>query len=459
MIVTVDQEKQRLYRDAYFATGGFENGKYLVKTEVETAEKYEYRQSMGSYSNFYQVSVDANLLPIFDDVKRGYNVGEGQEANPQYELLVDDIDGNGTDLDTFLEEAGIEADYSGAIITLQNSTGGSNSSREDDLNGSNYPYVTKYTQLDIVEYELDGRLNIIYFTYPYTDEYNATKYNSYYYNKEEKQAYMYKDTTPVGFGGKFNPTGDFDLLDHKAKVLATNTQFDPNYLPNPKYASIVQSSKSHYQLTSLMQYQALTSTVSIMDFPGQLSPEGVVVTEQTIIQNEHETRGIEFKTPENTMERLRDEADALKKDIFTVANLSILFTDASASGESKKMSDNIRVQQLKPKSNAISRFDKMMMKDLLSTIGLDYRKYEVAYPADFESMTLSQTILDNIAMLDMGLSPDNEVLIKVDTMLSKFPNLTDGQKQNVIASEMSNVSEEQEPIEDDDDIDLEIDED
>lgn len=437
MVVSIDETMRRLhrlYRDSYWAVGGFETGDYLVKAYFEHQDKFEYRKAVSLYSNFYQTSVDANLLPIFEATKRIY---AEEDSHPMYDLLIEDVDGLGTDFDSFMKESSIEADVYGSIILLPDRDPVENSSKADDLAGNDLPYILRFNPLDLVEYELLGGKRVVYFVWPDYNENGEQIYNAYYYGK------IYSNIEPVGLNGKFSPKIEGIETFGTAQLLTTNTSYSPFFLPSPKYSAIAKAGKSHFQIVSLTQYQSVTSTISVMDYPGDLGDDKIKMDQQTIIETDPEsTRGIEFKTPENTMERLRDEADAIKVDIFTQANLSILFTDSSASGEAKKMSDGIRVSLLKGKSKKIARIDNKIMGEMLAGIGLDPKKYVASYPNDFESMTLSQTILDNAEILNMNPAAQNRVKIMINTFDAKFPNATDAERQAYISAEVSNIDNE-----------------
>lgn len=54
-----------LLKDAYFSTGGFENGGYLERHKRESDEDYRKRQNVAHYPNYFASIVNALVDPIF----------------------------------------------------------------------------------------------------------------------------------------------------------------------------------------------------------------------------------------------------------------------------------------------------------------------------------------------------------------------------------------------------------
>lgn len=448
MIIQVDEAKQKLFRDAYFGIGGFANGAYLVHPSSESEERFDYRQSVAMYSNYYQMSVDSNLVDIFAGVERGLFQDNNKVDNKIYAQWAENCDGNGTTFEDFIENAFIDGDYTGWVVVYQDAPEIVASNRLGLEQGEGLPFLNKLTPSDIVEYELNGELNLNYFAYAYFDNNSDIKYNAYFDNK------IYKDVELVGLKGSITEAlagkEGFDIP-FKPIVITTSLSSNPYTLPDPSYSTIARNSRTLYQVESLIQFQALQTSLSILMYPGKIPEGGISFNENTILEYDAESNNVpEFKAPTNTMERLQQEAERIKVGMLMQANLSILLTDSGASGDAKKWSDGLRMQGLKNKSGIAQRIDSKINRQILDTFKLSPDLYVANYPKDFESMTVTQSLEDYQLLLDMNPSVENTTLIVTNAMLEKFSGSTGMVKQQIIASESSNRAREVENGDDED---------
>ena len=156
-------DKYELLDNAYRASGGFEDGSYLIPYPSERAEKYLRRKNMAYYINYVKPVVDAHINPVFKNPP----TREGMSST--FQQFVNDVDGNGTTLTRFMKKASIRAKLHGVefiVVDMEELQEGTLLTQKQMIDNRVYPYLYLVSPKQIQNYYTDkfGRLISITYT-------------------------------------------------------------------------------------------------------------------------------------------------------------------------------------------------------------------------------------------------------------------------------------------------------
>ena len=190
-------DKYELLDNAYRASGGFEDGSYLIPHPREQAEKYIRRKNMSYYINYVKPVVDGHVNPIFKSkpIRKG--------LSPTYEKFIQDVDGNGTTLTRFMKKAAIRAKLHGVefiIVDMEQLEEGQIVTEKDIIEQRLYPYLYLVSPSQVNNWALDKFGRLIYFSYTITN--NVIGEDGITYNYKGTK-FPYKDLCDEYFDSNF----------------------------------------------------------------------------------------------------------------------------------------------------------------------------------------------------------------------------------------------------------------
>jgi hypothetical protein len=138
----------KILLDAYDGTGGFLTGSYIWRFPRELQEKYEQRAEQARYHNFVETLVDLYVRYVFSQKVVRSAEDDGLTA------WWADVDGRGTDIESFLRGALAEALASGhsGILMDKAQAVPLGPAKADDPTGE--PYLVRYAPLDIRDWQV-----------------------------------------------------------------------------------------------------------------------------------------------------------------------------------------------------------------------------------------------------------------------------------------------------------------
>lgn len=156
-------DKYELLDNAYRASGGFEDGSYLIPYPSERAEKYLRRKHMAYYINYVKPVVDAHINPVFKNPP----TREGMSST--FQQFVNNVDGNGTSLTRFMKKSSIRAKLHGVefiVVDMEALEEGEFLTQKQMLDNRIYPYLYLVSPKQVQNYYTDkfGRLMSITYT-------------------------------------------------------------------------------------------------------------------------------------------------------------------------------------------------------------------------------------------------------------------------------------------------------
>ena len=160
--------KYELLDNSYRASGGFEDGSYLIPHPRELADKYVRRKNMSYYINYVKPVVDSHVNPIFKNkpIRKG--------LSSTYEKFIQDVDGNGTTLTRFMKKAAIRAKLHGVefiVVDMEQLEEGQIVTEKDIIEQRLYPYLYLISPSQVNNWALDKFGNLIYFSYTITSNF------------------------------------------------------------------------------------------------------------------------------------------------------------------------------------------------------------------------------------------------------------------------------------------------
>lgn len=421
ILQSFDQDLVQLLGDSYFGNGGYATGSYLKQSTNETDSKYAIRKALAQNDNYFKMIADANIIPVFDNVKR--NV-EGTFASD----LVSDSDGLGTSWANTMKAAGHEAELYGCVICMFDTPQDQPSDLLTARDMRTYPYLIRLNPRQIVDYALGGENEIVYMTY--VSEYDGSI-----------PIYQVYDNGTLYNATKDKKTNEYarfgEVIDaiHEPQILTFGNYKTPFTMPESGYISTAMQQKAVYRLLSLVNYQAHMTSFSIGHTDSKLDDD-FSLGEHSILQT---TKGTSFDWKEipNTMERLEARLENTKTAMFDAHNLTVLNTSANASGKSREYADLIRIQGLKNKAERMQNFETRLL-NIFSDITGERADIEIQYPTEFSVGSLEYYIDTRQKLLDMGVSEVNAAEIKADSIMKAYPNKTQEERDAILRNELAN---------------------
>lgn len=142
-------------KDAYYGTGGFKDGRYLIMHPRETPEKYLLRQRLAYYLNYMAPVVNSHVDPIF-------RVEPSREwGNSTYfSNFVNDVDMLGNSINRFMKRAALLAKLYAVVFIVVDNVADQPSTVADAIANRAFPYVYTVKPSQVISYKTDkvGRL-------------------------------------------------------------------------------------------------------------------------------------------------------------------------------------------------------------------------------------------------------------------------------------------------------------
>lgn len=156
-------DKYELLRNAYYGTGGFETGTYLVQHKRELADNFAARQLIAHYLNYVASVVNSHVDPVFR--KEAQRDWEGQGAE-MWQKFYDDADCSGYSLPRCIKRMAAESKLYGVTFVVMDNVAEPPATLAGVLEQRALPYIFSVTPDRVVDWKTDklGRLTSITYT-------------------------------------------------------------------------------------------------------------------------------------------------------------------------------------------------------------------------------------------------------------------------------------------------------
>lgn len=155
-------DRYTVLHDAYYGTGGFEDGSYLMPHIRETPDKYERRKKMAYYTNYVSTIVKGVVAPIF----RNEAVRDWKGGDLLFDTFMKDVDQGGRSMKKFMRKAAQLAKLYGVALIMVDNVSQVPDNKEDAQKQRALPYCYIVLPKQVQEYEITktGRVKKLVYT-------------------------------------------------------------------------------------------------------------------------------------------------------------------------------------------------------------------------------------------------------------------------------------------------------
>ena len=245
----------QLLRDAYFGTGGFADGAYLVKHKREQVDKYKNRKALAYYLNYTATAVNSHVDPIFrQEIKRDWE-GAGSSLWEEYQANVDNA---GTTIQGLAKRAATGAKLFGVNFIVTDNVAVQPATLGEAIQERNLPYsfIVEPDRVKSVKTDRFGSLSEFSYTEPANKD-NADDKDEINIRTWTKTSWVLTDKD-----GKQLENGSHGLGRVPVTIWASRELDPANVMQPSEFLSVVKANLHLYQLCSwlseILQNQAET---------------------------------------------------------------------------------------------------------------------------------------------------------------------------------------------------------
>lgn len=398
----------QLLKDAYFGTGGFENGTYLNKHKRESDEDYTYRRKNAYYLNYFAPIVNALVDPIFKkNPLRDYH-GTAERIIKNFSM---DVDASGTNIQLFIKRAAVMAKVYGiSFIVVDNVRNSNSRSLQEMLQRRQFPYAYVLEPENLEEYGIDktGDLEYIKFKEIACIESGTVQYRYVYFDRKSWK---------IWGDGISLQQGTHNLSCVPVVPLFSRMLEQKTMRPAPELLPIARTAKALFNHCSWLGEILRNQTFPLLTIPSLDANDLVIGTNNALGYNpdySHEPGFI--APPSDPATILQNQIASLVQEMYRMANLSFVIstTQNNNSGIARQWEFERTNQQLSNFAAQCAHAETAIMNLVAKWVNEDIT-YTVAYPDNFGIVDVTEELTQAQAVLDMGLGDGlrEEVLKKV----------------------------------------------
>ncbi len=435
-MTAADTNMYRLMRDAYYGDGGF-RGPYLVPHKRETEEDYRVRQKTAYYMNYFAPIVNALVDPIF---KRTPLRDWSGAASTMVDAFVEDVDGAGNDIDTFMKLAALSAKLYGAVFIV----------------------VENYQAMDLPDNLADA---VAQRKFPYAYTLDPDKVESYSIDKNGRVlAIKFRDTTVTSTMGKtVERTVYYDTkvwsIDENGHTVASGEHglgvvpviFFPSQQikngelnPVPELYSVAGIAAALYNHCSWETEIIRNQTFPVLTFPSKDAKDLVIGSNNALCYDGDNIKNPPgyISPPSDPAEMIQSQIKLLIQEMYRQAGLSFINGQAAqqTSGIARQWEFERTNQRLATFAKRCAQTEKKMMQMFALWLGQEL-KYDVTYSSDFGITDVATELANAQAVLDMGLTPELKVEVAKNVLTSYVPELDTNRFDEIIKAVEKAVKE------------------
>lgn len=375
--------KYELLDNSYRASGGFEDGSYLIPHPREQEEKYIRRKNMSYYINYVKPVVDSHVNPIFKNkpIRKG--------LSSTYEKFIQDVDGNGTTLTRFMKKAAIRAKLHGVefiVVDMEQIEEGQIVTEKDIIEQRLYPYLYLVSPAQVNNWALDKFGRLIYFSYTITnntvdDEGNIKSVGETYtwtndycirqINGEDKRKFV-------------NPLGIIPIVPLYGAINDSDTlipQSDVYAIARTNYA-LFNACSENRERTRAQAFSLLVYPVAEDDDYNSGDEPLQYGTADMILYKANGSAKPDFITPPtDSTEIMLGEINFMIKEIYRMANLQLVtgVNQYNVSGLAKEWDNQQLFQTISELAQGLQEAEYKIAKVFSRYMGENMENISVAY--------------------------------------------------------------------------------
>jgi hypothetical protein len=426
-IPIVDIDPEQLLTDAYYGTGGFQDGTYLVAHKRETVEKYNARRNVSYYLNYLSAVVNSHVDPIFrKEAERDW----GQ--NTLFGEFTQDVDMNGTKLSGFVKQAAITSKLLGVSFIAVDNFPDQPVSLADVIKDRKYPYAYILEPSRIKKWKTNrfGQLTSITYTIPEeeTESDNEPKWNLITWTKT--------DWKIESANGEVKST-DAHNLGRIPVVALFSRQVKPGqYKVVSEFYSIARTCLRIFNLCSELDEILRNQAFSILTYPGGANNKANDITvgvENVLGYSPDSSTAPAFIAPSaDPANMIMAQIDRLIQEIYRMAGIShVTGVEKQQSGVSKQYDFQKQNENLSDFANNCERCEREIADIFKKWTGQNF-EYNVDYGDDFGIADINAELEKAITALEIAIGGEFNKEVKLSVARAYFANLDDERLQEIL---------------------------
>ena len=402
--------KFELLDNAYRASGGFENGDYLIPHPREKQQKYVRRKNMAYFINYVKPIVDALVNPIFktDPVRDGMST--------IYESFVEDVDGNNTSLTRFMKKAAIRAKLHGVefiVVDMERISSDSIITKRTIIDNRIYPYLYLVSPSQVTGWATNKFGKLVSITYTVTNVTIDSDGNSVYkpevWTWTESRCKKTVDGTEVVFD---NPIGVIPIIPLYGAINDSD-----DLIPQSDVYAIAKTNFALYNACSELRERNRAQAFSLLTYPiaddddydTVDQPLKVGVNDLLMYRASTGNRPEFITPPPDSSEILLNEINFMVKEIYRMASLR-MNTDVNTynvSAVARKIENQQYYQSIAELAQGLQETEKMINKVFNIYMGDNgTRDFNISYNKEYAILDTTEVL--NNATSSLALEMTNE---------------------------------------------------
>lgn len=343
---TVGHEDKQLVYDAYFGSGGFSSGGYLVPYQRESDLNFLHRKHLAYFFNYTKPVINSAIDPVF----REYPVRTAEKQDARWAGFLQDVDGKGTPLDRFMKKAALKAKLDGAVFIVVDNQAQPDTTLKAAVLNRQYPYLYLLQAADIIDYVLDKHGRLILFKYK--TRYDTVAEDGNKKTIVESWTWTQQKWRIISDGVEtegINSIGRIPIV----PLLGSDVHWQQDPLRPPSdFIQIAKINKAIYNACSELRQRNRSQAFSILTYgiPEEENPETfdemITGTNNALIYKGNNPPN--FITPEpGPSDMLHKEIDMMIAEIYRMAERSnVTGVQEQTSGIAKEWDNMARMQTL-----------------------------------------------------------------------------------------------------------------
>lgn len=417
----------RLMRDSYYGDGGY-RGAYLIPHKRETEQNYRDRQQTAYYLNHFALIVNALVNPIF---KRQPLRDWSGSAGPVAEAFLEDVDGAGNDMDSFMQAAALSAKLYGAVFIVVENFQAMElpASMGEALAQRKFPYA--YTldpdRVEGVSIDKNGRVLSIKF--------RDTAVSSTMGGEKERAVYFDTRSWAVYEDGALVSSGEHNLGEVPVVWFPSQHVKNGELNPTPELYPIAGISCSLYNHCSWLTEILRSQTFPLLTFPSKEASDLVIGNNNALCYDGDTVRfqpGF-ISPPSDPAALIQSQIKAMVEEMYRMAGLTFATTTKQeASGISRQWEFERTNQRLAAFAKRCAAAERKVMALVARWMGLDL-EFQATYSSDFGITDVATELKNAQAVLDMQLTDQLKVEVAKQVLSAYVPELPSDRFDAIIA--------------------------
>lgn len=417
----------RLMRDSYYGDGGY-RGAYLIPHKRETEQNYRDRQQTAYYLNHFSLIVNALVNPIFK--RRPLRDWSGS-AGPVAEAFLEDVDGAGNDMDSFMQAAALSAKLYGAVFIVVENFQAMDlpASMGEALAQRKFPYA--YTldpdRVEGVSIDKNGRVLSIKF--------RDTAVSSTMGGEKERTVYFDTHSWAVYEDGALVSSGEHNLGEVPVVWFPSQHVKNGELNPTPELYPIAGISCSLYNHCSWLTEILRNQTFPLLTFPSKEASDLVIGNNNALCYDGDTVRfqpGF-ISPPSDPAALIQSQIKTMVEEMYRMAGLTFATTTKQeASGISRQWEFERTNQRLAAFAKRCAAAEWKVMALVARWMGLDL-EFQATYSSDFGITDVATELKNAQAVLDMQLTDQLKVEVAKQVLSAYVPELPSDRFDAIIA--------------------------